>query len=405
MYTLIPPIGANPPERKVIFVGLRGIPEIQGGVETHVAAISARLVERGWQVEVLGRAPYLPSQRPYSWKGVTVTPVWAPRSKSFEALAHTGLSLLVAAGREPDLVHIHAIGPALLTPFARLLGLHVVVTHHGFDYERQKWGRMARSILLAGEAMGMLFSHANIGVSKVIVDTVRRKFSVGAMFVPNGVENPIEEPGTSYLDRIQVSPRRYILTVGRIVEEKRHLDLIGAFAHLADPGLKLVIAGTADHAGRYQHEVEAAALATPGVVMAGFQRGEALAQLYRHAGLFVLPSSHEGMPMVLLEALSYGAPCLASNIDANLALELGGDSYFPLGDVGALADAMRLKLAAPNLAESAERAERVLDSFGWSAIVDRTTDVYESALLGSRPSGARHGGAALGTRRAEFGGP
>lgn len=403
MYTLIPPIGAKPPERKVIFVGLRGIPEIQGGVETHVAAISTRLAERGWQVEVLGRAPYLPSQKAYVWKGVTVTPVWTPRSRSFEALLHTTLGLIVAARHDADLVHIHAIGPALLTPLARLLGLHVVVTHHGFDYERQKWGPVAKSVLRTGEALGMLCSHANIGVSKAIVDSVRRKFGVGATFIPNGVENPFPEPGTSYLDRIQIVPRRYILSVGRIVEEKRHLDLIKAFALLKEPGLKLVIAGAADHAGGYQREVEAAAATTPGVVMTGFQRGEALCQLYRHAALFVLPSSHEGMPMVLLEALSYGVPCLASDIDANLALDLGDDGYFPLGAVETLADAMRLKLAAPNPAESAERAARVLDSFGWGVIVDRTMDVYESAILGWARESLRRGGPALGTR-IEFGG-
>ena len=352
---------------------------------------------------MLGRAPYLPSQRPYVWKGVTVTPVWAPRSRSFEALAHTALGLIVAAGRNPDLVHIHAIGPALLTPFARLLGLHVVVTHHGFDYERQKWGLLAKSILRVGEAMGMLFSHANIGVSKVIVDSVRRKFSVGAIFIPNGVENPFPKLDISWLDRIQVTPQRYVLSVGRIVEEKRHLDLIRAFARLGDPGLKLVIAGMADHAGRYQREVEAAAAATPGVVMAGFQRGEALSQLYRHAALFVLPSSHEGMPMVLLEALSYGAPCLASDIDANLALDLGSDSYFPLGDIDALAQALRAKLAAPNPTEGAERAARVLDSFGWGAIVDRTMDVYESALLGRTVSDPPRSKTRVG-QRVEIGG-
>jgi len=157
MYTFIPAA-----QRKVIFLGLRGIPEIQGGVETHVAALAVRIAQRGWQVEVLGRSPYLPSQVPYVWKGVTVTPVWSPRSKSFEALLHTTLALFVAAQHNPDLVHIQAIGPALLTPLARLLGLRVVVTHHGFDYERQKWGWVAKSILRAGEAMGMIFSNANI---------------------------------------------------------------------------------------------------------------------------------------------------------------------------------------------------------------------------------------------------
>jgi glycosyltransferase involved in cell wall biosynthesis len=138
-------------------------------------------------------------------------------------------------------------------------------------------------------------------------------------------------------------------------------------------------------------------------MMAGFQRGEALSQLYRHAALFVLPSSHEGMPMVLLEALSYGAPCLASDIDANLALDLGSDSYFPLGDIDALAQALRAKLAAPNPTEGAERAARVLDSFGWGAIVDRTMDVYESALLGRTASDPHRGRARVGPR-VEIGG-
>ncbi len=403
MYTLLPPIGAHPPERKVVFVGLRGVPEIQGGIETHVAAISTRLAERGWRVEVLGRSPYLRSRKPYRWKGVTVTPVWSPRSRSFETLLHTALSLFVAARQNPDLVHIHAIGPALLTPLARLLGLHVVVTHHGFDYERQKWGPVARSILRTGEAMGMLFSHANIGVSKAIADRVRRRFSVGATFIPNGVDPPLPNPDTSYLDRIQVAPQRYILTVGRIVEEKRHLDLIQAFARLGDPGLKLVITGAADHAGSCQREVAAAAAATPGVVMTGFQCGNALFQLYRNAALFVLPSSHEGMPMVLLEALSYGVPCLVSDIDAHLALDLGPDSYFPQGDVDRLAGAIRAKLTAPDPAQKAQRAAGVLAAFGWRAIVDRTMEVYESALRGWKPGSARPTGAGL-RKHVELGG-
>jgi len=396
MYTLIPAAGAGRSPRKVIFLGLRGIPEVQGGVETHVAALAVRVVQRGWQVEVLGRKPYLPSPEPYVWKGVTVTPVWTPRSKNFEALLHTALGLLVAARRKPDLVHIHAIGPALLTPLARLLGLRVVVTHHGFDYDRQKWGWMAKSVLRTGEWMGMKFSHARIGVSKGIVDSVRAKLGVAATFIPNGVESDLPKLGTSYLDYIEVTPNRYILCVGRIVEEKRQLDLINAFARLNDPDRKLIIVGTADHNGAYLREIEKAAAATPGVVMTGFQFGEALAQLYQHAALFVLPSSHEGMPMVLLEALSHGIPCLASDIDANLALDLGAENYFPLGDVDALAAAMRLKLASPDSTRSREeRADRIINSFGWSPIVDRTIEVYKSALVAWKPGNAHRGGADL----------
>jgi glycosyltransferase involved in cell wall biosynthesis len=274
MYTLIPADPDRTP-RKVIFLGLRGIPEVQGGIETHVAALSARMAQRGWQVEVLGRRPYLPP-RPFVWKGVSVTPLWSPRSKNFEAVLHTALGLCIAVQRSPDVVHIQAIGPALLTPLARLLGLRVVVTHHGFDYDRQKWGRFAKSVLRAGEMMGMTLSHANIGVSKAIVETVRRNFGVAATFIPNGVEVEFPKLGTSYLDYIQITPNRYILSVGRIVEEKRQLDLISAFTRLNDRDRKLIIVGKADHDGSYQRAVEEAAAATPGVVMTGFQHGEAL---------------------------------------------------------------------------------------------------------------------------------
>ena len=398
MYTLIP---ADRLQRKVIFIGLRGIPEVQGGVETHVAALSVRMAQRGWQVEVLGRKPYLRSPKSYVWKGVTVTPLWAPRSKSFEALLSTAFGLFVAAQRSPDLVHIQAIGPALLTPLARLLGLRVVVTHHGFDYERQKWGWIAKTVLRAGEVMGMMFSHANIGVSKAIVDSVRRNFGVAATFIPNGVEVDTRSPGTSCLGDFQVKPNRYILCVGRIVEEKRQLDLIRAFARLNDPDIKLIIVGGADHGGSYPRAVEAAAAATPGTVMAGFQQGEALAQLYEHAALFVLPSSHEGMPIVLLEALSHGTPCLASDIEANLALDLGAADYFPLGDVDALADAIKRKVAAPDRARAKDLAAQIKNYFGWNPIVDRTIEVYENALPVWQPRSV-HQGLASVSKRLEF---
>ena len=395
MYTLIPGAGARRPPRKVIFIGLRGIPQVQGGVETHVAALSARMAERGWEVEVLGRKPYLPSWKPFVWKGVTVTPLWSPRSKGLEALLHTAVSVVIAALRSPDIIHIQAIGPALLTPLARLLGLKVVVTHHGFDYERQKWGWLAKTVLRAGEAIGMKFSHANIAVSKSIADKVRLKLGVGAAFIPNGIETDVPKLGTTSPDCLQGLSGRYILAVGRIVEEKRQLDLIDAFARMNDPDAKLVIVGKADHDSSYMREVEQAAAATPGVILAGFQYGAALAELYGRAALFVLPSSHEGMPIVLLEALSNGIPCLASDIDANLALDLGTENYFALGDLDALAEAMEQKLATPDTAHCQARAIRIKDSYGWSPIVDRTITIYEDALAVWKPRSARRRGTGI----------
>ncbi|MBK3745973.1 glycosyltransferase, partial [Paraburkholderia aspalathi] len=179
-------MGAAKTSPRVTILGLRGIPDVQGGVEKHVEALSRHFVEQGWDVEVVGRKPYLKNQIPYRWEGVQVTPLWAPTSMKFEAIAHTLLGVLRAAIKRPDIVHIHAIGPSLITPVARLFGLRVVVTHHGFDYNRQKWGGFARFMLKFGEWAGMRFAHGRIAVSNDIARTMERKYHVPVTFIPNG---------------------------------------------------------------------------------------------------------------------------------------------------------------------------------------------------------------------------
>ena len=124
--------------RYIMMIGLRGCPNVQGGVERHVEQLAPFIAESGCRVEVIARKPYVGA--PSRWRNVAITPLWAPRVSGLEAIVHTGFAVFYAAFRRPDIVHIHAIGPSLLARFARLLGLRVVVTHHGFDYDRAKWG-------------------------------------------------------------------------------------------------------------------------------------------------------------------------------------------------------------------------------------------------------------------------
>ena len=313
MYTLIPAGGADRPPRKVIFLGLRGIPEIQGGVETHVAALAVRIAQRGWQVEVLGRRPYLPSPEPYVWNGVRVTPIWTPRSKNVEALLHTTLGLFAAA-RRSDLVHIHAIGPALLTPLARLLGLRVVVTHR-LRLPTPEWGRMAKSVLRAGW-MGMRFTHARIS-RKGIVDSVRARHGVAASFIRTVWRAAFR---SSLLDYIGVTANRYICASAGSSRRSGN-SVISAFARLNDPGRRLIIVDTAitTYCARSSRRQQ-----RRGRDDDRFPVGEA-SQLYRHAALFVLPSSHEHTDGAA-RALSHGVPCLASDI-GNLALDRAGELF------------------------------------------------------------------------------
>lgn len=370
---------------KVMMLGLRGVPQIQGGVEKHVEELARVFVEKGWDVEVLARKPYVAQKKPYQWEGVQVTPLWAPVSAKFEAIAHTFLGVLVAAFKRPDILHIHAIGPALLTPLARLLGLKTVVTHHGFDYNRDKWGTLARKMLKTGEWAGMRFAGERIAVSGHIARAMSDRYHVPVQFVPNGVTLRANTGQSNILQKFGLEAKKYVIMVARIVPEKNQHDLIAAFAAMQASGLhrdkKLVLVGAADHQSPYARQVEKLAHDTPGVVLTGVQRGDDLAALFGHAALFVLPSSHEGMPIALMEAMGYGLPVLASNITANLEVGLPKADYFTLGDVEALATQMAGKLDQPFSAEqAAQQSADVAKTYGWAGIADQTLAVYRRLL-------------------------
>jgi glycosyltransferase involved in cell wall biosynthesis len=367
--------------QKVFMLGLRGIPDVQGGVEKHVEMLASQLVARGWNIEVIGRSRYLSGDGVREWNGVRVVPLWAPRLMTLEALVHTFLGVCYAAVRRPDILHIHAVGPALMVPLGRLLGLRVVVTHHGYDYDRQKWGRLAKTMLKLGERLGMRLSNGRIGISGDIVRTMGARHSVPVDLVPNGVAVPLCTRPTGILEEFGIESRRYILLAARFVPEKRQTDLIQAYARIGDPAVRLVLAGDAEFETDYALEVRRLAENTPGVVLTGFQSGDRLAEIFANAALFVLPSSHEGMPIALLEAMAYGLPVLASDIIANKELNLPARDYFPLGDIDALATAISDRLADLPDAETMHAVAAKVDSdYSWAGVAQKTESVYRAVL-------------------------
>ncbi len=359
-------------------LGLRGFPEVEGGVEKHAEHLYPLLARAGCEVGVVVRRRY---QAAGTWRGVRFHSLWAPSASGVEAFVHSFLGVLLAAVKRPDILHIHAIGPAIMTPLARLLGLRVIVTHHGPDYDREKWGRGARALLRLGERWGMRFAHHNIVISRVIRDLVWEKHHRRATVIPNGVDLPLIPRETDRLEALSLEAGRYVLLVSRLVPEKRHIDLIRAFAAAGMPGWKLAIVGAVDEGSAYCREVRAAASGSGGVVLTGFQGGEALRQLYAHAGVFVLPSSHEGLPIALLEALSYGIPVLASDIPANLEVGLAPAQYFPLGDVDALAGKLRA-VGAGEIAFDSPEAVRadIARRYDWERIAHMTLAVYREVM-------------------------
>lgn len=363
---------------RITILGLRGIPAVEGGIERHVEALSPLLAEIGCDVDVVSRRRYQDKMGGGDWRGVHRTWIWSPKHAALETIVHTFLGVVYAIFRRPDVLHLHGIGPALLTPLARLFGLRVVVTHHGFDYDREKWGAFPRLMLRLGEHAGVLFSNHMIVVSAVIQKSIRARYGVETSVVPNGVHVPALAGSHRSLLPFGLTPGRYIIQVSRCVPEKRQLDLLRAFDAAGLGDWKLALVGRVESTDRYSSRVRQLAAADPMVVLTGFQTGVPLHELYSNAGGFVLPSSHEGLPIALLEALSYGLPTLASDIPANLEVDAPSGRYFPMGDLDKLTQGLRDLHQQDWTRESADRQRAwVAKRFNWHRITDQTAGVYQ----------------------------
>ncbi len=365
---------------RIFVAGTRGIPAIPGGIEKHCEMLYPLIARRGHEIVLATRSPYV-SNWMQEWRGVRLIRTFSPRTKHLEAIVHTLFALMKARWHSPDIVHIHAVGPALLTPLARLSGLRVVVTHHGSDYERAKWGRAARFVLRLGEILGGRYASEVIAISKSIADLVKRRCDRDPHLIYNGVRIPQRSAATDFLQRIGVVPGGYVLTVARFVPEKGLNDLLNAFRGV-NGQCQLVIAGDADHETPYSRKLRETAAHDGRVVLTGYVTGEPLHQLYSHARLFVLASHHEGLPIALLEAMSYGLSVLASDIPANRELDLPAERYFRCGHVRGLQERIET-LVHKELAATERQAmqAKLQELYDWERIAEQTIEVYEKALL------------------------
>lgn len=359
---------------KIVVTGTRGIPGIQGGVETHCQELYPRIAAMGHDVTVIRRTPYV-SDCDKEYSGVRLIDVYAPRKKSLEAIVHTFLAIIKARRMNADILHIHAIGPAIMAPFARMLGLKVVMTNHGPDYDRQKWGRMAKAILKTGERFGTRFSNKVIVISRVIQNILADRYGrTDTNLIYNGVNPTESDYGRDYTDSLGLEPQHYILAMGRFVKEKGFHDLINAYNPTEHNGFKLVIAGDADHPDHYSRQLKDDAL-RKGVILTGFINGRPLKQLLSNAALFVMPSYHEGLPIALLEAMSHRLDVAVSDIPANRLDCLKATDHFPVGDTDAINRIIGEKLNARRTPRQYNLAD-----YDWDRIARQTESLYQSIL-------------------------
>lgn len=358
---------------RIVVIGTRGIPGIQGGVETHCEELYPRIASLGHDVTVMRRRSYVTdNNRAKQYKGVKLVDLYAPRGKSLEAIVHTTLAVFKARRLKPDVLHIHGIGPGILTPVARLMGMKVVLTVHSFNYDHDKWNRFGKSILRLGERLSTRWANRIISISQPIKESLESRYkdrNVELIF--NGVNKPQQAARNE--SAADTGRKPYMLALGRLVPEKGFDILIKAFAQ---SGLKdkydLVIAGEADHATPYSEQLKADAREA-GIIMPGYITGEPLRRLMAGTDLFLLPSRTEGLPIALLEAMSYGLDVLVSDIPANRLPQLAPDDFFKAGDVDNLAARLNEKAAAVK-----RRREYDLEPYNWDNIARRTVEVYNS---------------------------
>lgn len=326
---------------RICAIGLRGIPDVMGGIETHCENLYPRLVRYDDQlcITVMARSGYARSGR---FGNIRIVSLWAPRLKALETLVHTPLALLYARlFLHPHVVHLHAIGPGFFTPLARLLGFRVLATHHAADYDRPKWGRFGRWFLKTGERMIARFANDVICVSSTIeanmaAEHPSRKHHY--VTIRNGApsrSSSILPLVSGILEKLGVKPGGFVLAVGRLDATKGFHDLLRAFEIAAPAGLKLVIAGGGPPGDAYATE-----LTTHGsnsIVFAGILPAVDVRALYASAALFVHPSHLEGFPLVVLEAIASDTPLLVSRIAPHLELGLDAASYFDVGAIDQLA--------------------------------------------------------------------
>lgn len=363
---------------KISFLAVKGIP-IGGGIEKLTEEIGTRLVKKGHEVTVYSSRDYGTADGIYN--GMQIRTVASVNTKSLHKLSICfNATLDVLKKRDADIVHVHAIGPSLFSIFPRMVGIPTVVQTHGIEWQRDKWGFAGRTFLKLSDYTAIYFPNATTAVSKVQKQYFEEKYGRTVGYIPTGV-NRVEYRNPEKILELGLEKNRYILFAARLVAEKGPHFLIDAFRAL-DTDMKLVIAGDAAHAEEFKARLRELAGNDCRILFPGFVTGSLLEELFSNAYVFCLPSTLEGLPIALLEAMSYGCCCLASDIPENLEAVENFGFTFRNRDSGSLRQMLDMLIKQPEKVEEKKKAARdhVLGHYSWDTITDRMEQLYFSIL-------------------------
>ena len=360
---------------RVAMIGQKGIPATYGGIERHVEELSKRLAARGHQVTVYCRYHYTPTVPPAgTYYGVRVVRLPSWNTKHLDTATHVAMATAHSLFQGYDIVHFHALGPSLFSLLPRWLGASTVVTVHGLDWQREKWGRVASWVLQRCEYPAVHFPDRTIVVSRTLQKHFLENYRRDTIYIPNGTHLPTPRPPTR-LGRYELEPGKYVLFVGRLTPEKGAHFLLEAFQHV-NTDMKLAIAGGMSFTEGYVSELKK--YESDRVRLLGYCYGEVLEELWSNAYAVVLPSTMEGLSIALLEALSHGRCVLMSDIPENL--EVAGDCAltFRSRDIEDLRVKLQSLLADPELVRrfEAQARTRIREHYNWDRVVDATDAAY-----------------------------
>jgi len=374
---------------KIAVIGAKGIPPKQGGIEHYCAEMYPSMVAKGHSVDLYARSSYtdLPAFKTSEFEGIKVISLPCPSWRGADALIASGLGTLIASKTRYDILHFHALGPSLFTWMPKVvssMGLSspkVVVTCHGLDWQRTKWGKSSSFLIRAGEKAAVRFADKIVVVSQELQSYFMNTYGRETIYVPNAPASYVKsDPSSAYVSSLGLSPQKYILFLGRLVPEKCPDLLIEAFQSLEHRGWKLVLVGGNSDAAAFAETLVESASSNPNIIFAGELRGQQLAEVVRGAGLFVLPSNLEGMPLALLEAMQEGIPALASDIPIHhelLSPERG--LLFRSGSLNDLKEKITWAMSHP--AATAGMAKRAKDyislNYGWERSSQKMLNIFE----------------------------
>lgn len=366
--------------RRIAFLGMKHCPAFgQGGIEVVVEELSTRMVQLGCKVTCFNRnGKNEKNKKLKEYKGIKLVSVPTIDMRGAAAASASLTAAVRAAFGKFDVVHFHAEGPCAMMWLPKLFGKRCVATVHGLDHQRSKWGRFASKYILFGEKCAVKFADEIIVLSKGVQDYFMDTYGRETVYIPNGVNRPVVREADKIQQKFGLKKDDYILYLARLVPEKGLHYLIEAFKQVKTDK-KLVIAGGSSDTDPYVNQLKEMAKDDKRIVFTGFVRGELLDELYSNAYIYTLPSDLEGMPLSLLEAMSYGNCCLVSDIAECTEVVEDKAVIFRKSDISDLREKLQELCDNASMAEKykSQSADFIFSKCSWDEAVEKTLKLYD----------------------------